>query len=431
MPINDKIDQIKERSEYTVEMLGKTPPFLIRAGMAIFFIFIAIVLALCFLIKYPDVVGGRIVLTSQNPTVRVVWPISGKIDKVYAKDKDFVKKDSSLVLIESTANLKDIFFLKKFIDEVQNADLERLNQITLKSDLKLGGIQNMYADLIENIKVYTSFINDNDLNARKSSLTQQILQIEGLNESIKKQEIILSRQTKIAQANYKRNSQLFEQGVISATDLEALESNYLQYQRDLENISTQAINNDIRINQLRSQLVEITHQKEETGRNRLISIKEKIQTIRAAIEEWEKTYIIKSPIDGQISFHGIWSNNQYINANEDLFDIVPMNTSKSFGKMTISEQNSGKLEIGQRVIIKLDGYNYREFGVINGVVKSMSLTPVNGFYTIYVELPEKMLTTHNKALATNLEIQGIAEIVTEDLRLIDRIFYTIRSVFKQ
>lgn len=431
MPINDKIEQIKERSEYTVEMLGKTPPLLIRAGMIIFFIFIVVIFSLCFLIKYPDVIVGRIVLTSQNPTVRVIWPISGKIDKLYTKDKSIVKKDSVLVLIENTARLEDVLYLKKFIEDVQEATPERLSMMSLRSDLKLGNLQNAYADLLENLKVYTYFINDNDINTRKSGLNLQIKQIEELNASIKKQEEILSRQTKIAITNYKRNVQLYDQKVVSATDLEALESNYLQYQRDLENIGTQIINNEIRINQLKSQLIEITHDKEETGRNRLISIKEKIQTIRASIEEWEKTYLIKSPIDGQISFHGIWSNNQYINANEDLFDIIPLDISRNLGRVTIAENNSGKLKIGQRVIIKLDGYNYREFGVINGQVKSISLTPVNGNYTIYVELPEKILTTHNKSISDNQEIQGIAEIVTEELRLIDRIFYTIRSVFKQ
>ncbi len=431
MPIEDKIEQIKERSEYTVEMLGKTPPFLIRAGMYIFFIFIAVIFVLCFFIKYPDVVVGRIVLTSQNPTVRVIWPISGKIARIYAKDKDLVKKDSILVVVENTANLEDVYLLKKFIIDVQNTDPALLSVKTLKRDLKLGSLQNLYADLIENINIYTYTINDNDIVLRKSSLLKQIKQIEDLNASINKQEDILSRQTRIAQSNYKRNAQLFEQGVVSASDLEILESNQLQYQRDLENISTQIINNDIRINQLRSQLVEMMHQKEETTRTRLISIKEKTQTIRAAIEEWEKTYVIKSPIDGHISFHGIWSNNQYVNANEDLFDIVPINTAKSFGKITIAEQNSGKIRVGQKAIIKLDGYNYREFGVVNGYVKSISLTPIGGFYTIYVELPEKMLTTHDKVIGANQEIQGVAEIVTEDLRLIDRIFYTIRSVFKQ
>lgn len=414
-----------------MEMLGKTPPFLIRAGMAIFFIFVAVVLALCFLIRYPDVVVGRMVLTSQNPTVRVVWPISGKIDRVYIKDKDFVKKDSILLLVRNTASIADVEHLKTFIDRLEHTQPEQWNPGILPGNLILGDLQNGYADLLENLKIYTSFVHDDDVTQRKSALTQQIRQIEALNASIKKQEEILTRQTKIAQSNYNRNAQLHDQDVVSTTNLESLESNYLQYQRDLENISTQVINNEIRINQLKSQLIELTHQKEETARNRWISIKEKVQTIRASIEEWEKTYVIRSPIDGQISFHGIWSNNQYVNAGEELFDIVPLNTSQSFGKITVPERNSGKLKAGQRVIIKLDGYNYREFGVINGTLQSISLTPVDGNYTVYVELPDNIRTTHNKSISDTKEIQGTGEIVTEELRLIDRIFYTIRAVFKQ
>jgi hypothetical protein len=93
-------------------------------------------------------------------------------------------------------------------------------------------------------------------------------------------------------------------------------------------------------------------------------------------------------------------------------------------------QNSGKVKIGQQVSIRLDNYPYQEFGMLAGVVQSISLVPRNASYAIEVQLPHDLRTSFNTRLDFKQEMQGSAEIITEELRLLERIFYQIRRVLK-
>ncbi|WP_417353692.1 HlyD family secretion protein, partial [Flavobacterium alkalisoli] len=101
-------------------------------------------------------------------------------------------------------------------------------------------------------------------------------------------------------------------------------------------------------------------------------------------------------------------------------------------KLKTPSQNSGKIKIGQQVNVKLQNYPDTEFGILNGKIKRISLIPdKEGYYFIDVELPKKLITSYNKEIEFKQEMLGSAEIVTENLRLIERFFYQLRNVFKR
>ena len=101
-------------------------------------------------------------------------------------------------------------------------------------------------------------------------------------------------------------------------------------------------------------------------------------------------------------------------------------------KLKAPAQNSGKIKTGQTVNIKLENYPDTEFGVLKGKVKNISLIQdQEGFYRIDVELPQKLITSYNKEIEFKQEMVGVAEIITEDLRLIERFFYQFKNVLKR
>ncbi|HCY80374.1 MAG TPA: HlyD family secretion protein, partial [Xanthomarina gelatinilytica] len=70
--------------------------------------------------------------------------------------------------------------------------------------------------------------------------------------------------------------------------------------------------------------------------------------------------------------------------------------------------------------------------VLNGTVKNISLiADSEGFYYIDVALPQKLITSYNKVIDFKQEMRGSAEIITEDLRLIERFFYQLINIFKR
>ena len=54
----------------------------------------------------------------------------------------------------------------------------------------------------------------------------------------------------------------------------------------------------------------------------------------------------------------------------------------------------------------------------------------NENYVVEVTLPQDMKTNYNIALKFSQEMQGTAEIITEDLRLIERFFNPVKSLLK-
>ncbi|MFV0304709.1 MAG: hypothetical protein ACK5IC_04400 [Moheibacter sp.] len=68
---------------------------------------------------------------------------------------------------------------------------------------------------------------------------------------------------------------------------------------------------------------------------------------------------------------------------------------------------------------------------MEGRVRNISLSPdVEGNYYVEVELPNGLKTPYNKQLIFDKEMQDSTEIVTEDLRLIERVFYQFREIFR-
>ena len=97
--------------------------------------------------------------------------------------------------------------------------------------------------------------------------------------------------------------------------------------------------------------------------------------------------------------------------------------------MLVPSANSGKIAKGEKVLIKLDNYRFQEYGVVEGRVQNISFTPdEKGNYYVDVTLPKGLKTSYKKVLPFDKELKGNAEIVTQDLRLIERFFYQIRKL---
>jgi hypothetical protein len=164
----------------------------------------------------------------------------------------------------------------------------------------------------------------------------------------------------------------------------------------------------------------------------MVLLKKAIQSfnqLKKSIKDWEYQYVLQSSIKGNISFLNYWSTNQTVNQGDLVFTIIPSENASFIAKLKTPAKNSGKIKVGQPVHIKLENYPNTEFGVLNGIVDHISLTPnKEGLYFIDVKLPKELITSYHKKINFKQEMKGSAEIITEDLRLIDRFFYQFKEL---
>ena len=159
------------------------------------------------------------------------------------------------------------------------------------------------------------------------------------------------------------------------------------------------------------------------------SLVKNLEILKNEITNWEHQYIIKSPLNGRITMFDKRNNYKNVNKGETIFIVVPKEINPLIGQITMPIKNSGKLRIGQYVKIKVDNYPFDEWGSIQGNISDIYSIPIKGEAIKYIQVKiENLETSQKKELEFNQEMQGDAEIITEELSVFERIFYQIRNV---
>lgn len=422
--------EISIYSDGVQDVLSEPPKSIFRWGNTILFFFLLLLVFFSWFIKYPDIIKGQVLLTTLIPPQKVYANATGKLDAILVENNELVKPGTVLAIIENTANYIDVFILKSIIDTLKTKNKDFYFPIDNMPIMFLGDIESDYT-LFENSYVLYTLNKklqpfSNEALANKFSLSELYRRLENL----KSQKEINKSELNLKDKDLERNKSLFEKGIISAQDYEVKQLNYLQTERNFKNMamSISQIEEDISNAKRTSKGTEISRTKEE-----LILLKNVIQSLnqlKKSIRNWELLYVLQSNIQGKISFFNVWNENQTVNKSDLVFTIIPIKNVDYIAKLKVPLTNSGKIKIGQNVNIKLSGYPDSEYGVIKGKVVKISLTPnEEGLYLLDVTLSDKLITTYGKRIEFKQEMQGSAEVITEDLRLIERVFYQFKKIF--
>lgn len=420
---------IELRSEEVQEILSHMPNVLIRWGITVFFGVIITVLATTWIIKYPDMVEARVMLVTESPPIHLIANANGKID-LNVSDNQQVAKGMLLGTIENPAQPEDIVRIATLIQNLKGNIYKQISDpenIVLEESLHLGELQPGYMAFHSIVEEAKRFYNLSMYEAQRNELLKRVRYYKDLNAGLEQQLNLLNEELKIVKAIYEDDSLLFSEGAASKREMFRSKSPYLQNKRTINSVESSIIQNDIFIAQLSAQAAELElKHKEERDRLRteIMSAYEKLES---QVSAWQQNYLLTSPINGTVSFSKFWSDNQFVKAGEEVLSVIP-NSNNIIGKIELPVVGAGKVKTGQKVRMKFDIYPDAEYGMIIGQVESMSLVPINNAYSIEISLPEGMISTYNKELNFRQEMQGKAEIITEDRRLISRIFDQFRKL---
>jgi len=423
------MDDIELRSEEVQEILAKVPNWMIRWGSILFLALILIVMAIAWLVKYPDVIESDAVITTQVPPQKEFARITGKLDSIYVREAQSIKKQTVLAVLENSANTEDVYYLKSILDtfEIKEKEIDfPIDEIPI---LLLGEIETAYANF-ENS--YTEYELNNALRPfRNEAMANEIShnELKVRLRNMQSQYALNRSELELKQKDLDRSQRLLNKGVISQLDYENKQLEILNAEKGLKVLgaSISQVREAIANASKNVQGTEIARTREEAKlvRNALQSFNQ----LKKVISDWENTYVLKSEIDGKVSFLNFWSSNQTVNQGDLVFTIIPKNNSKYLAKLKTVGLNSGKIRIGQKVNIKIENFPETEFGMLKGNVSFISITQDNeGFYMVDVSLPEKLITSYNKKIEFRQEMRGKAEIITDDLRLLERFFYQFKEL---
>lgn len=418
------------RSEEVQEILTKMPHWIIRWGTVLIFGIILMLLFVSWFVKYPDVIRTEIVITTNIPPEKLVAKTSGRIEAILVKDNETVSKNTTLAVIANAADYRDVFLLKSIVDKINVAEIKNGFPFDTLSNARLGEIENSYAVFQKDCLAYT--LNDNLRPFRVDEVAHhsENAKIRERINLLHQQKAISESELALQKNDVDRYQTLFNQGVISAQEFEQKKLGYLQAEKNYKSLlsSISQLQSSLIDNARSSQSTVISGTKEDSNLGR--NVIQSFYQLKKAIKDWELLYTLQSSIAGKVTFLQIWNESQTINAGDNVFSIIPGSESGFIGKVKAPALNSGKIKKGQPVNIRLSNFPDREFGILKGQVKNISLVPdKDGNLLLDVILPEGLKTSYKKQIPFQQEMRGSAEIIAEDLRLIQRLFYQFKNIF--
>jgi hypothetical protein len=206
------------------------------------------------------------------------------------------------------------------------------------------------------------------------------------------------------------------------------ENEYLEKQRETTGMEEHTIKSQLNIAQLQSEYNSVMFEFETKKRDYLMAITESIQQLDQTLQAWKYRHLLTAPSDGKLVWLKTLAERQHVTANEALFSVLPEQRNY-LAMVEIPVRGLGKAAVGQKVVLKMDDYPYQEFGTLEGQVVAMAPSENIRNYRLTVALPKGLTSSYQQPFYCKSEMAGTAEVVTQDLRLLERLFYGVRKLF--
>ncbi|NBC06974.1 MAG: HlyD family efflux transporter periplasmic adaptor subunit, partial [Bacteroidetes bacterium] len=335
-------------------MLGKPPGWALRWGITAVFLAVVLLLFLAWLIRYPDTVAARVVLTTAQPPVRLLAEQRGRLQSLRVADGEAVERGQVVAILQNTARTADVLRLERWLQGGETAP---------PAGLSVGILQSLYAQLLRQYEDYGYFQQRTDVEARLVSLREQIHYREALDSTLTQKRRALQREVELARQNLDRNQALAESGNLSQVDLEQTEADLLRVERQLEDVRAELLQNQLRMEQLRAERIRLGQSQSNESVEKSLQLQETRATLDAALQDWKQRFLSISPIAGRVSMREKLVEGQYLEAGQLLMTIVPQgDTARILARGYLPVRNSGRVEAGMRVNMFLDAYPQQQFG---------------------------------------------------------------------
>lgn len=418
------------------EIISNKPPLIVRWGTVYFFFLLLALASICWFIRYPDIVSARAKLNSANAPKEVITRTDGKLVKIAVKENDKVQSGQVLGYMESIANPAAVMSISRQVDSIIKLIGENRTDEIIKyfpastfgtnREGALGELQAPYQTFIQSFITFRDFLSSGFFLRKKKMLQVDMDNIQKLNAILSDQKLLLNQDLNLSSETYDANKSLATDKVISSLDYRNEKSKLIAKQLSLPQINSSIVSNESLQNEKRKEIAELENQI-IVQKNTFIQA---LQTMKSQIQSWEFKYLLKAPVAGIVSFTGFFQENQEMRLGQTIFYVQPENISY-FVEMLIPQYNFGKVKTGQQVLLKFQAYPFEQYGSVMGRIEYINTTPSDSGYLAKVALPNGLTTNYKKPLQYRNGLFAQADIVTENMRLLERFYYNLVKQIKR
>jgi len=433
-----------ETSPFVQEIVSAKPDFLVRKGIMLLFVLILLLLLGSWFITYPDALEGEAIITTNPLPIKLKSISGGRIARLFVTDGAMTTQQTPIAEIENLIGYQNIITLQHTIDSITIC-LQTNNDSTIEPFIdnplqSLGDAQQFYNQLLQQLSAKRLLVKEQLYNKRKQNLQHQIANLKTIAQISKQEKKIIEDELKQSNDRFKANEKLYTDKVISEQEYYDEAAKWSAKKLQLEQQKRNSIQISINSDDNNKQMLEIQYEREEKERGLTVGIQEAIRNINNYIQSWKQRYLIVAPYNGTVQYLRPLQLNEPTNIGEELFAIVPQK-STCLAIIMLPANGIGKIALGQNVHLLLDNFPYNEFGFLEGKVIKRSSLPESiksiseaaqqtVVYRIYVQLPQKLITSYHKTIPFTPEMTAKARIITNERNLLQRLFQGIAKLDK-
>ncbi len=420
-----KVDgNIKILSTEVQEIISQKPSWIVQNGIVIFMGIILFLISLTFFIHYPDVVITKAIFSTTNSPKEVKAHVEGKLVKLLVAEGTIVKQDDVIGYLESRAIHEDVISLSEEINKFENASNTNEIFVAHHNNKNLGEVQPYYQIFLQAYNTYKQYLPSGFYAKKKMMLFEDIVYLNKLHNNIQEQKKMQQEDVTLASKNFEANKSLNNDKVIADVEFRNEKSKFISKALSIPQLNAQLINND---NSSHEKQKEIAQLENDIVQQKEIFI-QALHTFKAQIDDWKNKYLLIAPIAGKVSFTEFLQEKSQLRIGQTVCFINPENT-EYFATLFIPQTNFGKIKIGETVLLKLNAYPFREFGIIKAKLNFISTIPTDSGFAAKVVLPNGLITDYKKQLKYSESLTAQAEIIIDDQQLSDRLFNSIKVIF--
>ncbi|GAB2827951.1 HlyD family secretion protein [Ferruginibacter profundus] len=406
------------------EIISNKPPSVVRWGTVYFLILLLLLATICWFIQYPDSVNTKAKLTSINAPKEVITKTAGKLIKLIAKEGQTVQQNELLGFMESGANADEVIMLSGITDTLQNLLqsnlLEKIPPCLAQPFENLGEVQPAYQSFMQAFILFNQYLSSGYYLKKKFMLQKDMGYLQKLHVNLLQQKSIQQEDVGLADTTFKMNKRLLDQKVIASLEYRNERSKFLNKVMSIPQINSSIISNESNQQEKQKEILQLE--------NDIVQQKgiftQALHTLKSQLEDWKNKYLLTAPLGGKIAFATFLQENQQLQANQIICFVNPGN-AQYYAEVYIPQTNFGKVKTGQQVLLKFPAYPFQEYGSLKGKIDFISNISTDSGYLAKVVLVNGLYTNYKKQIQFRDGLTAQGEIITADMRLLQRFYYNI------
>ncbi len=432
------VEQPKLRSPEVQDLVSKKPTWPLRWGSLFILSLIVAAFFLARWIKYPEVIEGFVQLSLKEAPLEIVSVEAGILEELRVKDGAEVTANTILARLKEPLDPAMVLSLKPFLSDLKDSvENDQLFSDFYRPKISNGGIlQENLSELFKTLAHYQALLKDSLLIQSLAFMKTEINQHRQLYTVLYKKKRLAERVLRNAKEDFAGDEYLYKQEVLSKMQYFEERNQLTKQELAVEDLRKEIIENDIRLSHLEKEKLELQRQYQQDITTSKGELLKQIEGLSNRIYAWEEGKLFKANFSGKIRYRQKLREGQYLQAGEPLMVLIPPGQSY-LGRLEIRARGQGKVQVGQKLFVKLDNFPSAEFGELLAQVSQVSELPseakanTEDTYWVYFELQGPLVSTYKKQINGAAIMTGTGRVITEDLSLLSRIFAPLKEMWKR